>query len=60
MEGLPHLSADPAPWFHLLTAPEDYAPGASHALAVLGEAIGDPPSTILELVSGARIRKGCR
>jgi hypothetical protein len=60
MEGLPHLYVDLPPWFHLLTAPEDYAPGAAHALAVLGEAIGDPPSTILELESGARIRKGCR
>jgi Methyltransferase domain len=52
MEEQPHLYTDLAPWFHLLTAPEDYAPGAAHALAVLGEAIGDPPSTILELGSG--------
>jgi SAM-dependent methyltransferase len=48
----PHLYTDLAPWFHLLTAPEEYAPGAAHGLAVLGEAIGEPPATILELGSG--------
>ncbi|MEX0985113.1 MAG: class I SAM-dependent methyltransferase [Actinomycetota bacterium] len=48
----PHLYADLAPWFHLLTAPEDYRIGAEHALQVVGEAIGEPPGTILELGSG--------
>jgi SAM-dependent methyltransferase len=48
----PHLYADLAPWFHLLTAPEDYALDAEHALASLTEAIGEPPTTILELGSG--------
>lgn len=52
IEGQPHLYTDLAPWFHLLTAPEDYAQGAAHALTVLGEAIGEPAVTILELGSG--------
>jgi len=49
---LPHLYAELAPWFHLLTAPEDYAVGAEHSLWVLTETIGAPPATILELGSG--------
>ena len=48
----PNLYTHLAPWFHLLTAPEDYRAGAVHALAVLTEAIGEPPATILELGSG--------
>lgn len=48
----PHLYTDLAPWFHLLTAPPDYEPGAAHALAMLTEAIGEAPATILELGSG--------
>ncbi len=46
------LYTELAPWFHLLTAPEDYALDAGHALDVLTEAIGEPPQTILELGSG--------
>ena len=46
------LYTDLAPWFHLLTAPEDYELDARHALDVLTEAIGRPPRTILELGSG--------
>jgi SAM-dependent methyltransferase len=48
----PALYTDLAPWFHLLTAPEDYEREARHALDVLAEAIGGPPHTILELGSG--------
>ena len=51
-EEQPHLYTDLAPWFHLLTAPEDYAPGAAHALSVFTQALGEPPETILELGSG--------
>ncbi len=46
------LYTELAPWFHLLTAPEDYELDARHALDVLAEAIGEPPRTILELGSG--------
>jgi SAM-dependent methyltransferase len=48
----PLLYEDLAPWFHLLTAPEDYGPGARHALGLFAETIGEPPTTILELGSG--------
>jgi hypothetical protein len=48
----PQLYTELAPWFHLLTAPEDYELDARHALDVLAEAIGEPPRTILELGSG--------
>jgi hypothetical protein len=41
-----------APWFHLLTAPEDYELDARHALDVLTATIGEPPRTVLELGSG--------
>ncbi|MDH5313300.1 MAG: class I SAM-dependent methyltransferase [Actinomycetota bacterium] len=51
-EPQPHLYTDLAPWFHLLTDPADYAPGAAHAIDVLTEAIGEAPRTILELGSG--------
>jgi SAM-dependent methyltransferase len=51
-EGQPHLYEDLAPWFHLLTAPEDYALDAEHVLRVLTETIGRAPATILELGSG--------
>jgi SAM-dependent methyltransferase len=51
-EPMPLLYGDLAPWFHLLTAPEDYALDAAHALRTLTEAIGDAPRTILELGSG--------
>ena len=51
-QGQPLLYADLAPWFHLLTAPEDYAQGAEHAIALFTDAIGAPPGTILELGSG--------
>ena len=48
----PRLYGDLAGWFHLLTAPADYAAGAAHAIGVFTEALGGPPATILELGSG--------
>jgi len=46
------LYTELAPWFHLLTAPADYEAGATHALRVFTQALGEPPATILELGSG--------
>jgi SAM-dependent methyltransferase len=40
-----------APWFHLLTAPADYADEAAHVLQLLRERV-DPLETLLELGSG--------
>jgi SAM-dependent methyltransferase len=48
----PRLYGDLAGWFHLLTAPADYAAGAAHAVETFTDAIGAPPATILELGSG--------
>jgi SAM-dependent methyltransferase len=48
----PLLYGELAPWFHLLTSPEDYALDGEHALRVLTESIGEPPRSILELGSG--------
>jgi Methyltransferase domain len=45
------LYGDLAPWFHLLTAPEDYADEAAFVLGVLREHVG-PLETMLELGSG--------
>jgi hypothetical protein len=41
-----------APWFHLLTAPEDYADEAAAALAILRAKVDGPLETLLELGSG--------
>jgi SAM-dependent methyltransferase len=41
-----------ADWFHLLTAPEEYAEEAALYLRVIREALGGPPRTLLELGSG--------
>ena len=46
------LYTDLAPWFHLLTAPEDYELEARHALDALTATISEPPRTVLELGSG--------
>ena len=43
---------DLAPWFHLLTAPEDYADEAAAALALLRAKVDGPLGTLLELGSG--------
>jgi SAM-dependent methyltransferase len=41
-----------APWFHLLTAPEDYAEEAAYALETLRRRAASPIPTLLELGSG--------
>ena len=48
----PRLYTDLASWFHLLTAPSDYAEGASYAAHVIQEAASIPIITVLELGSG--------
>lgn len=48
----PALYGELAPWFHLLTAPSDYAPGAETALLLFRDVLGGPPDTVLELGSG--------
>ena len=45
------LYGDLAPWFHLLTAPEDYAVEAARYHRLIGEALPDA-RTLLELGSG--------
>ncbi len=49
---VPRLYSDLASWFHLLTAPEDYAEEAEIYRRLLVEAVDLPPRTILELGSG--------
>jgi SAM-dependent methyltransferase len=51
-EERPALYGELAPWFHLLTAPSDYAPGAAQALHLFQEALGTTPRDVLELGSG--------
>jgi SAM-dependent methyltransferase len=41
-----------AGWFHLITAPTDYAEEAAYALAMLEQRVASPPRTVLELGSG--------
>jgi SAM-dependent methyltransferase len=41
-----------APWFHLLTPPEEYGDEAASALALLRDAAYGPVATLLELGSG--------
>jgi SAM-dependent methyltransferase len=48
----PRLYGELAGWFHLLTAPEDYAEEADLYQRVLFEACDEPPRTVLELGSG--------
>jgi len=49
---LPLLYGELAPWFHLLTAPEDYAGEAALYRELAEEACDSPPRTLLELGSG--------
>src|SRR4029077_11088025 len=49
---LPLLYTEYADWFHLLTAPADYAEDARLYLDLLADANGSPPRTVLELGSG--------
>jgi SAM-dependent methyltransferase len=46
------MYGDLAPWFHLLTAPEEYADEAAFILAALREQAHGPLATLLELGSG--------
>jgi SAM-dependent methyltransferase len=48
----PKLYGELAPWFHLLTAPEDYAEEAELYRRLLIEAADGPVRTVLELGSG--------
>lgn len=50
--GLPRQYYDLASWFHLLTAPEEYAEEAEFYLNTIVSASGDRPRTLLELGSG--------
>ncbi|HEY7061539.1 MAG TPA: class I SAM-dependent methyltransferase [Chloroflexota bacterium] len=49
---LPRLYTELAPWYHLLTAPEEYAEEAAWYRQVFLEAADTPPRTLLELGSG--------
>jgi trans-aconitate methyltransferase len=49
---LPSLYRDLADWFHLLTAPEDYAEEAAFYSKTIVDACAKPPRTLLELGSG--------
>jgi SAM-dependent methyltransferase len=51
-QSTPRLYSDLAPWFHLLTAPEEYAEEAATYTRLLTEAAAGPPMTVLELGSG--------
>ena len=51
-ELLPRLYTDLASWYHLLTAPDEYAEEAEFYRQCFVEAAGAPPRTLLELGSG--------
>lgn len=51
-EEQPRLYDDLASWFHLLTAPADYAAEAAFYRRVLDSSCAPPPRTLLELGSG--------
>ena len=51
-DSAPRLYGELASWFHLLTAPADYADEAAFYLASFAAALGRPPATWLELGSG--------
>jgi SAM-dependent methyltransferase len=46
------MYSDLAPWFHLLTAPADYAEEAAFVVSVVGSTAEGPARTLLELGSG--------
>lgn len=50
--GVPRLYSDLADWFHLVTAPEDYAEEAEEYRKVLVSASTARPRTVLEMGSG--------
>jgi SAM-dependent methyltransferase len=49
---LPKIYSSLAPWFHLLTAPEEYATEAAYYTRLIVEASETAPRTLLELGSG--------
>jgi len=49
---LPLMYSDLADWFHLLSAPEDYAEEAAFYFRIMAEALGEMPRSVLELGSG--------
>ena len=51
-DSAPRLYSDLASWFHILTAPEDYAEEAALYLKTIVDALGLLPQTVLELGSG--------
>lgn len=51
-DALPRMYTDLAPWFHLVTAPEDYAEEEAFYRGLIVEASSTPPRTLLELGSG--------
>jgi SAM-dependent methyltransferase len=51
-DAVPQLYDELAGWFHLLTAPEDYAEEAALYRRLLAEAVAGPLRTVLELGSG--------
>jgi SAM-dependent methyltransferase len=48
----PRIYTDLADWFHLLTAPAEYAEEAEFYLRTIAEALGHRPLTLLELGAG--------
>ena len=52
MSARPRMYHELADWFHLITAPEDYAEEAAYYLAVMRNVIGRTPASLLELGSG--------
>jgi SAM-dependent methyltransferase len=51
-ENAPQLYAVLAPWYHLLTAPNECVEEAAFFLRLFREALGEPPASLLELGSG--------
>jgi SAM-dependent methyltransferase len=49
---LPLMYGELAGWFHLLSAPDDYAEEAAFYTGTIAEALGAPPRSLLELGSG--------
>ena len=56
---LPRIYTELADWFHLLTAPEEYAEEAAFYLAAIVQASDAPPRTLLELGVGRAPSRHC-
>ncbi|MBK6320556.1 MAG: class I SAM-dependent methyltransferase [Dehalococcoidia bacterium] len=52
MSSRPRMYHELAEWFHLITAPEDYAEEAAYYLTLMRNIIGRSPASLLELGSG--------